>query len=124
VGHRPVPSGLADVGRALSADGAHLKPSTALRQGSGHNASNAAYDNCRESSALIRSSSTTCLPRRTFTGMAPRGIMAKVRAQKMPSVSLVKGLDPGRAAEHGFQIRKDREGIEVGMHKGEIFDIR
>ena len=35
-----------------------------------------------------------------------------------------KGLDPGRAAEHGFQIRKDREGIEVGMHKGEIFDIR
>ena len=50
--------------------------------------------------------------------------MAKVRAQKMPSVSLVKGLDPGRAAEHGFQIRKDREGIEVGMHKGEIFDIR
>jgi len=56
--------------------------------------------------------------------MAPRGIMAKVRARKMPSVSLVKGLDPGRAAEHGFQIRKDREGIEVGMHKGEIFDIR
>ena len=56
--------------------------------------------------------------------MAPRGIMAKVRAQKMPSVSLVKGLDPGRAAEHSFQIRKDREGIEVGMHKGEIFDIR
>ena len=35
-----------------------------------------------------------------------------------------KGLDPGRAAEHGFQIRKDREGIEVGMDKGEIFDIR
>jgi hypothetical protein len=92
--------------------------------GSGHNASNAAYDNCPESSALIRSSSTTCLPRPTFTGMAPRGIMAKVRAQKMPSVFLVKGLDPGRAAEHGFQIRKDREGIEVGMHKGEIFDIR
>jgi len=66
----------------------------------------------------------TTVPRPTFTGMAPRGIMAKVRAQKMPSVSLVKGLDPGRAAEHGFQIRKDREGIEVGMHKGEIFDIR
>ena len=56
--------------------------------------------------------------------MAPRGIMAKVRAQKMPSVSLVKGLDPGGAAEHVFQIRKDREGIEVGMHKGKIFDIR
>ena len=56
--------------------------------------------------------------------LAPRGIMAKVRAQKMPSVSLVKGLDPSRAAEHGFQIRKDRDGIEVGMHKGEIFDIR
>jgi hypothetical protein len=56
--------------------------------------------------------------------MAPRGIMAKMRAQKMPSVSLVKGLDSGRAAEHGFQIGKDREGIEVGMHKGEIFDIR
>ena len=93
-------------------------------RGSGHDASNAAYDNCPESSALIRSSSTTCLPRPTFTGMAPRGIMAKVRAQKMPSVSLVKGLDPGRAAEHGFQIRKDREGIEVGMHKGKIFDIR
>jgi dienelactone hydrolase len=35
-----------------------------------------------------------------------------------------RGLDPGRAAEHGFQIRKDREGIEVGMHKSEIFDIR
>jgi hypothetical protein len=35
-----------------------------------------------------------------------------------------RGLDPGRAAEHGFQIRKDREGIEVGMHKGEKFDIR
>ena len=61
---------------------------------------------------------------RPSTGMAPRGIMAKVRAQKMPSVSLVKGLDLGRAAEDGFQIRKDREGIEVEMHKGEIFDIR
>jgi hypothetical protein len=35
-----------------------------------------------------------------------------------------KGLDPGRAAEHGLQIRKDREGIEVGLHKDEIFDIR
>ena len=34
-----------------------------------------------------------------------------------------KGFDPGRAAEHGFQIRKDRERIAVGMHKGEIFDI-
>jgi len=35
-----------------------------------------------------------------------------------------KGFDPGRAAEHGLQIRKDREGIEVGLHKDEIFDIR
>jgi hypothetical protein len=34
-------------------------------------------------------------------GMAPRGIMAKMRAQKMPSVSLVKELDPGRAAGTG-----------------------
>jgi hypothetical protein len=56
--------------------------------------------------------------------MAPRGIMAKLRAQEMPFVSLVKGLDPGRAAEYGFQIWKDREGSEVGMHKGEIFDLR
>jgi hypothetical protein len=64
------------------------------------------------------------LPRPTLTGMALPGIMAKMRAQKIPSVSLVEGLDPGRAAEHGFRIRKDWEGIAVGMHKGEIFDIR
>jgi hypothetical protein len=36
----------------------------------------------------------------------------------------MRRCDPGRAAEHGFQIRKGREGIEVAMHKGEIFDIR
>src|SRR5262249_49376946 len=41
--------------------------------------------------AVIRSLSTTCLPRPTFTSMAPLGIMANVRAQKMPSVSLVSG---------------------------------
>jgi hypothetical protein len=33
-------------------------------------------------------------------------------------------LDPGRAAEHGFQIRKNWKGIEIGMHKAEIFNIR
>src|ERR1039458_8042493 len=37
---------------------------------------------------------------------------------------LNEGLDTGRAAEHGFQIRKDGKGIEIGMHEGEIFDIR
>jgi len=37
---------------------------------------------------------------------------------------LTKGLDPDRAAEHGLQIRKDREGSEVVTHDGEIFDIR
>src|ERR1700676_529023 len=34
-----------------------------------------------------------------------------------------KRLYPGRAAEHGFQIRKVGKRIEIGMHKGEIFDI-
>src|SRR5271165_307277 len=37
---------------------------------------------------------------------------------------LNEGLDPGRAAEHGFQIRKSGKNIEIGMHEGEIFDIR
>jgi hypothetical protein len=35
-----------------------------------------------------------------------------------------KGLDPGGAAEHGFQIRKRGKRIEIGMHESEIFDIR
>src|ERR1700683_1677300 len=37
---------------------------------------------------------------------------------------LHEGLDTGRAAEHRFQIWKDRKGIEIGMHEGEEFDIR
>ena len=35
-----------------------------------------------------------------------------------------KGIDPGGTAEHGFQIRKDRQRGEIGMHEREIFDIR
>src|SRR5882762_3322550 len=35
-----------------------------------------------------------------------------------------EGLDPGGTAEHGFQIRKNGKRIEIGMHEGEIFDIR
>ena len=35
-----------------------------------------------------------------------------------------KGLDPSRAAERGFQVRKGRKGIEIGMHKSKAFDIR
>src|ERR1700735_4266301 len=35
-----------------------------------------------------------------------------------------EGLDPGRATEHGFQIRKTGKRIEIGMHEGEIFDVR
>src|ERR1700677_429109 len=35
-----------------------------------------------------------------------------------------EGLDPGRAAEHGFQIRKSGKRTEIGMHEGEIFNIR
>ena len=54
-------------------------------------ASSAAYDNWPGSSASIRSFSTTPLPPSTFTNIAPRGIVAKVRAQSMPSVSLVSG---------------------------------
>jgi hypothetical protein len=56
-----------------------------------------------------------------FTDISPdqlEKVMADGDALGFPR----KGLDPGRAAEHGFQIRKDREGIEVGMHKSEIFD--
>ncbi len=37
---------------------------------------------------------------------------------------LDKRLDPSRAAEHGFQVREGRKGIEIGMHEGEVFDIR
>jgi len=35
-----------------------------------------------------------------------------------------KGLDPGRAAGTWLSNSERPEGIEVGMHKGEIFDIR
>ena len=35
-----------------------------------------------------------------------------------------KSLHPGRAAEHRLQIRKFGKNVEIGMHEGEIFDIR
>jgi hypothetical protein len=35
-----------------------------------------------------------------------------------------EGLDPGRAAEHGFQVGEGRKRIEIGMHEGEVFVIR
>src|SRR5205085_7156444 len=43
--------------------------------GSCHSASSAAYDNCPESSAAIKSFSTTCLPRPTLMTIAPFGII-------------------------------------------------
>jgi hypothetical protein len=33
-------------------------------------------------------------------------------------------LDAGRAAEHRLQFWEDRQRIEIGMHEGEVFDIR
>src|SRR6516225_4896567 len=35
-----------------------------------------------------------------------------------------KRLHAGRAAEHRLQIWKRGQRIEIGMHKGEVFDIR
>ena len=35
-----------------------------------------------------------------------------------------KRLDPSRAAKHRFQIRKYRQRVKIGMHKGEVFNIR
>src|ERR1700756_230835 len=35
-----------------------------------------------------------------------------------------KRLNSGRAAEHRLQVRKYRKHIEIGMHEGEVFDIR
>ena len=34
-----------------------------------------------------------------------------------------KGFDPGRAAEHRLQLRQSRDRVEIGPHKGEVFDI-
>jgi hypothetical protein len=44
-----------------------------------------------ESSALIRSASTTCLPSQTFTSIDPGSIIAKVRPRNIPSSSGVSG---------------------------------
>ena len=35
-----------------------------------------------------------------------------------------EGLDPGGAAEHGFQVREVGEGTEIGVHEGEVFYLR
>ena len=35
-----------------------------------------------------------------------------------------KRLDTGRAAEHRFQIGEYRQRVEIGVHEGEILDIR
>ena len=34
-----------------------------------------------------------------------------------------KRLDPGRAAEHRLQFREVRQRVEIGPHKGEVFDL-
>ena len=33
-------------------------------------------------------------------------------------------LDPGRTAEHGFQIREHGKRVKIRVHEREIFDIR